>query len=76
MSSHATVTSKGQVTIPKAIREKLALQAGDEILFEETPAGIMVSRAPGEPIFKKWVGFLDHLEGEDPDQLVREMRGL
>ena len=76
MSSHATVTSKGQITIPKAIREKLALQPGDEILFEETPAGILITRTLGGPIFKKWVGVLNHLEGEDPDQLVREMRGL
>ena len=76
MQTHATVTSKGQVTIPKVIRERLALQAGDEIVFEDTPAGILVSRAVGEPLFQKYVGFLKHLEGEDPDRLVREMRGL
>ncbi len=31
--STATVTSKGQVTIPKEIREKLNLQSGDKIKF-------------------------------------------
>ena len=30
---HATVTSKGQVTLPKALREKLQLSAGDRIEF-------------------------------------------
>ena len=30
----ATLTSKGQVTIPKAIREALGLKAGDSIAFE------------------------------------------
>jgi antitoxin PrlF len=31
--SIATMTSKGQTTIPKAIREKLNLCPGDRILF-------------------------------------------
>lgn len=30
----ATITSKGQVTIPKKIREQLQLKAGDTIDFE------------------------------------------
>ncbi|MFO7818113.1 MAG: AbrB/MazE/SpoVT family DNA-binding domain-containing protein [Thermodesulfobacteriota bacterium] len=29
----ATLTSKGQVTLPKKIREKLGLSAGDQIEF-------------------------------------------
>lgn len=30
---HTTLTSKGQVTLPKALREKLHLSAGDRIEF-------------------------------------------
>ncbi|MEO9885210.1 MAG: AbrB/MazE/SpoVT family DNA-binding domain-containing protein [Balneola sp.] len=30
----ATITSKGQVTIPKKIRDKLQLKAGDTLNFE------------------------------------------
>lgn len=29
----ATVTSKGQITIPQAVREKLGLDAGDRVEF-------------------------------------------
>ena len=29
----ATITSKGQLTIPKAIREQLNLQSGDKVEF-------------------------------------------
>jgi AbrB family looped-hinge helix DNA binding protein len=30
----ATITSKGQITIPKFVRESLCLNAGDRIAFE------------------------------------------
>jgi AbrB family looped-hinge helix DNA binding protein len=35
----ATVTSKGQITIPTEIRQALKLGAGDRIAFEMAPAG-------------------------------------
>lgn len=30
----AKITSKGQVTIPKAVRSRMAVQAGDRLAFE------------------------------------------
>jgi AbrB family looped-hinge helix DNA binding protein len=41
----STITSKGQTTIPKAIRHRLALDAGDVLIWEETEEGIRVSVA-------------------------------
>ena len=35
----ATLTSKGQVTIPKKIREKLGLKPGDKLRFELNEQG-------------------------------------
>ncbi len=35
----ATVTSKGQVTIPKEVRDALAVQAGDVIDFQKEADG-------------------------------------
>jgi antitoxin PrlF len=35
----ATITSKGQITIPAEIRIALKLSAGDRIAFEVAPAG-------------------------------------
>jgi antitoxin PrlF len=37
------LTSKGQVTIPKAVRDRLRLQPGDEIEFVETPEGVRLN---------------------------------
>jgi AbrB family looped-hinge helix DNA binding protein len=31
----ATITSKGQITIPRAIRERLNLKTGDKLEFDE-----------------------------------------
>ena len=33
MDAAAKVTSKGQVTVPKAVREALGIEAGDDIMF-------------------------------------------
>lgn len=42
--SQTTLTSKGQVTIPKAVRERLDLKAGDRIDFIVNDAGEAVIR--------------------------------
>ena len=38
------ITSKGQVTIPKHIREKLGVQPGDEIGFREEGQAVILER--------------------------------
>lgn len=40
--ARATVTTKGQVTIPKRIRDRLRLKAGDRIEFRERDDGTVV----------------------------------
>lgn len=38
----ATVTSKGQITIPKAIRDLLGVKPGDRVVFIRQPDGRVV----------------------------------
>lgn len=38
------VTTKGQVTIPKEIREALGIEPGDEVSFEETETGYTIRK--------------------------------
>ncbi len=38
------ITSKGQVTIPKDIREKFNLKKGDKIIFEDINGTIIIKK--------------------------------
>jgi antitoxin PrlF len=48
MTTDATLTSKGQMTIPKAIRESLGMKAGDRMTFTLMPDGLVVLRVKGD----------------------------
>jgi AbrB family looped-hinge helix DNA binding protein len=41
-----TVSSKGQVILPKAVRERRDWQAGTRLLVEDTAEGVLLRRAP------------------------------
>ena len=44
MSTDATLTSKGQTTIPKPIRDSLGMKTGDRMTFTLMPDGAVVMR--------------------------------
>ena len=48
--SESTVTSKGQITIPKAVRERLRLETGDTVYFDVRDDGSVVLVARNEPV--------------------------
>ncbi len=50
MSNDATLTSKGQTTIPKAIRDSLAMKAGDRMTFTLMPDATVVMRVKDKKI--------------------------
>ena len=69
------ITSKGQVTIPKDVRERLGLRPGDEIEFVEEGGRFRVQKRVLDSPFRKYRGYLKKLSGRDPDYLVEQMRG-
>ncbi|MEM3089886.1 MAG: type II toxin-antitoxin system PrlF family antitoxin [Candidatus Nitrosotenuis sp.] len=48
--SVGSITTKGQVTIPKGIRERLELKEGDKIIFIIESGQAMIRKAPVEKI--------------------------
>ena len=71
------VTTKGQVTIPKRVREELGIEPGDEVAFVETASGYEIRKeAPttenGEDPFEKYRGAAG--EGSMPERM-RRLRG-
>lgn len=67
------LSSKGQITIPKAIRDELGLEPGEEVEFEKTDQGFVLTRKD-EP-FR--VGDLraDDSLAEDTDEALNLTRG-
>lgn len=50
MPIYATLTSKGQTTIPKEIRDGLDMKSGDRITFTLMPDAIVVMRLKNKSI--------------------------
>lgn len=44
MTTESTLTSKGQTTIPKDIRDRLHMKAGDRMTFTVMPDGTVLLR--------------------------------
>lgn len=71
----AKVTSKGQITIPKAVRDQLGLRPGDEIEFVKDNSHFRVEKVSTRPPFGRWRGYLKHMSGIDVDEYLEELRG-
>lgn len=72
---HTTMTIKGQITLPKPIRDSLGLQPGDKIEFTAAEGGFLLRRQLNRGAIDKWRGFLRQLRGRRSDDIVDSMRG-
>lgn len=46
MDTRAKMTSKGQITIPKSVRDALELSEGDEVLFRVERSRAVIAKTP------------------------------
>jgi antitoxin PrlF len=50
-SYEATVTSKGQITIPKAVRDRLDIEEGETVLFRfDEDGSVRIVVVPSDPM--------------------------
>ena len=79
ITTEGKLTSKGQVTIPKAVRDKLGVKPGDVVEFVADREGVHVRRKFDAKAFdaaiEKWSGYIKDLDGMTVDEYIREMRG-
>lgn len=71
----ATLAERGQVVIPKAVRDRMGLTAGAKLNFVVDDDGNVTLRRPLIPAnFQKWVGTFES-KGLSTDQIMEELRG-
>jgi AbrB family looped-hinge helix DNA binding protein len=68
----ATVAERGQVTIPKSLRERLGIKPGTVLEFSEKGGKLVAEKVVKDPI-ERVRGILGH--GLDTDTMIEEMRG-
>ncbi|MDT8405074.1 type II toxin-antitoxin system PrlF family antitoxin [Sulfuriflexus sp.] len=77
-----TLTSKGQITLPKAIRQALGVTTGGKVAFELRGGEVIVTRADAEhedPAIGAFLGILEEdirkgrNVGKLPDELTEAM---
>jgi AbrB family looped-hinge helix DNA binding protein len=72
----ALVTSKGQVTIPKELREKFGIEPGTQLDFSATEDGIRVRKVVDRSKPLRVLGRLKkELAGRTVPELLDELRG-
>ena len=70
------ITSKGQVTLPKAVRERLGVRPGEEVRFRLNDRGeVVIEKGPGTVVARtsRWRGFFG--PGLSTDEILAMTRG-
>jgi AbrB family looped-hinge helix DNA binding protein len=73
----STITIKGQVTIPKPVRDRLGVKPGDQVKFDLAPDGrVIISKARGKPARSRFAALRGRAgKGLGTDQIMALTRG-
>lgn len=69
-----TLTQKGQVTIPKGVRNVLNIKQGDKIIFEVEEEKVIIRKGWEKADFRKYIGFLKNKKGQKVDDIISSLR--
>lgn len=67
------VSPKGQVVIPKPLRDKFGIRKGDEVVVKESRRGILVMKREEDPL-KAMIGLFEGKANRPSTEMVREIR--
>lgn len=70
----AKVAERGQVTIPKALRERLGIIPGTVLDFVEEQGRLIARKTEAADTVDQVFGTLGH--GRNTDEIVQEIRGV
>ena len=74
MDVPARVSSKGQITIPRAVREALTIEEGDEVIFRVEGKRAILARSPDLIQLAGSVSVPAPKRGTPWDEVLRETR--
>lgn len=69
----STISEKGQVTVPKPLRERLGIRPGDQLEFSEEHGRLVARKVSERNPVEAVYGILE-LE-QSADELLRDLRG-
>ena len=67
------ITIKGQVTIPKLIRDRYGLRPGSRVRFVEKDHRVVLEKEKTNDVWGKYRGFLK--TNKSTNEIFRELRG-
>lgn len=76
MQKQATLTSKGQITVPREVRRALGVRSGDKLLFESDGKGIRVRPVRSKSAFSKYRGIGNPEIPSGRKSISRWLRGM
>lgn len=76
MQKRATITSKGQITVPREVRRMLGVRTGDKLLFESDGKGMRVRPIRSGSTFSKYRGIGNPEIPSGRKNIARWLRGM
>lgn len=73
---NSTITEKGQITIPKRIRELLGLKPGVLVTFTYSKGKIFIEKQEQGLTASKWLGKYKLPTSKNNDEYLKKIRGV
>jgi antitoxin PrlF len=76
MQKQATITSKGQITVPREVRRLLGVRSGDKLVFETDGKGVRVRPVRNKSSFSTYRGIGNPGIASGRAKITKWLRGM